>query len=63
MIRYEQITHMQAVELILNHREDEVFVEFRGKLRCIDDISIQIKFIGDYNWFLRKEDVKSENKI
>ena len=53
MIKYEQITPRQAVELILQGKSDEIYVETIEGLREVNQKEILVTHIGNVNWFIR----------
>lgn len=59
MIRYEQITTLQAIELVLAESND-VFVEVSYELRKINEVDIPIQKSGHYDWFIRVEPNENE---
>lgn len=66
MIRYEQITARQAVELILDGEYEKLFIE-RGKDGLVNLLTEEVyaENIGKRKWFIRVEEHThhdSENK-
>ena len=59
MIRYEQITPRQAVELILQGKSDEIYVETIEGLREVNQKEILVTHIGNVNWFIRISDIEN----
>lgn len=61
MIRYEQITPRQAVEMVLGGRTNSLFVGTQNEsLINIERTEIHALNIGKYRWFIRIEQNESK---
>lgn len=61
MIRYEQITPRQAVEMVLGGRTNSLFVGTKNEsLINIERTEIHALNIGKYRWFIRIEQNENE---
>lgn len=60
MIRYEQITPRQAVEMVLGGRTNSLFVEINNRLININFTDVRVKDVDEFDWFFRIEQNESK---
>lgn len=60
MIKYEQITPRQAVELFLQGESDKVYVETTRGLQMANGYVVSLDDLGNINWFIRIEQNESK---
>lgn len=60
MIRYEQITPRQAVEMVLGGRTNSLFVEIDNRLININFTDVRVKDVDEFDWFFRIEQNESK---
>lgn len=60
MIRYQQITPRQVVEMVLGGRTNSLFVEINNRLININFTDVRVKDVNEFDWFIRIEQNENE---